>query len=49
MVRLGKLSGTCKPIAHPGYRVIREVLDDAIHAGAILDATRRLPPVERES
>ena len=44
MARPGELPGTRELIPHPSYRLIYEVLDDAIYVHAILHTSRQWPP-----
>jgi addiction module RelE/StbE family toxin len=46
MARPGELPGTRELIPHPSYRLIYEVVDDAIYVHAILHTSRQWPPVE---
>jgi toxin ParE1/3/4 len=46
MARPGELPGTRELIPHPSYRLVYEVLDDAIYVHALVHTARQWPPVE---
>lgn len=46
MGRPGQLPGTRELIAHPNYRVIYEIQDDAIYIHGVVHTARQWPPVD---
>lgn len=46
MARPGELAGTRELIPHPSYRIVYEVMDDAIYVHAIIHTSRQWPPVK---
>jgi len=49
MARSGELPGTRELIPHPSYRLIYEILDDAIYIHAIVHTAREWPPAEDQT
>ena len=46
MARPGELAGTRELIPHPSYRIVYEVMDDAIYVHAVIHTSRQWPPVD---